>query len=89
MTERTRALLPLVQLRLTGRFNSITSSHRGESPMQRRFALTVNCLDKPGEIFPKLPGYETKHSTSTNYISTRLLCARFAHHVSLNSARCC
>src|SRR4029453_12669188 len=32
-----------------------------------------------GEIFPKLPGYETKHSTSSNHICARLLCARPKH----------
>jgi hypothetical protein len=32
-----------------------------------------------GAIFPKLPGYETKHSTSSNHICARLLCARPKH----------
>ena len=32
-----------------------------------------------GEIFPKLPGYETKRSTSSNHICARLLCARPKH----------
>jgi len=32
-----------------------------------------------GEIFPRLPGYETKHSTSSNHICARLLCARPKH----------
>ena len=32
-----------------------------------------------GEIFPKLPGYETTHSTSSNHNCTRLFCARPKH----------
>jgi hypothetical protein len=32
-----------------------------------------------GEIFPKLPGYENKHSTSSNHICTRLLCGHLKH----------
>jgi hypothetical protein len=30
---------------------------------------------RAGGIFPKLTGYEDKHSTSSNYICTRLFCA--------------
>src|SRR5207244_12864485 len=43
--------------------------------LNQRFA----CWELPrqaGEIFPKLPGYETKHSTSSNHICAHLLCAR-------------
>jgi hypothetical protein len=79
MTERTRALLPLVQLRLTGRFNSITSSHRGESPMQRRFALTVNCLDKRARFFRNSPDMKT--SIPPVLIPFALVCFALALHI--------
>jgi hypothetical protein len=32
-----------------------------------------------GKIFPKLPGYETKHSTGSNHNCARLVCARSKH----------
>jgi hypothetical protein len=52
MTERTRALLPLVQLRLTGRFNSITSSHRGAD------CLLVNLTRQQIENSPAIESHK-------------------------------
>src|SRR5882762_3187824 len=49
--------------------------------MELESAIRV-CGELPrqaGEIFPKLPGYETKHFTSSNHICARLLCARPKH----------
>jgi hypothetical protein len=40
-----------------------------------------------GEIFPKLPGYENTHSTNSNDICTRLLCARPKHASGQSGAR--
>src|ERR1700730_5897408 len=40
------------------------------------------CGELPGQdagIFPKLPGYENKHSASSSHICTRLLCGRPKH----------
>src|SRR5205823_14028390 len=39
-----------------------------------------------GEIFSKIPGYETKHSTSSNHICAPLLCARPKHASSQSAA---
>src|SRR6266446_10917518 len=37
--------------------------------------------------FPKIPGYETKHSTSSNHICARLLSARPKHASGKSAAR--
>src|SRR5437867_12471093 len=48
--------------------------------------LAANSLDKQAR-FSETPGHENEHSTSSNHIWTRLLCARPKHASSCSSAR--
>jgi hypothetical protein len=79
MTERTRALLALVQLRLTGRFDSITVIAPGRIS---HAAVIRACGELPrqaGEIFPNSP--DMKPSIPPALITLALVCFALALHI--------
>jgi hypothetical protein len=65
------------QTTTTERENQMKKPNEGFDETLKAVAATMS--RQAGEIFPKLPGYENKHSISSNHICTLLLCTRPKH----------